>query len=1507
MPLVLADRVRETTTTTGTGSVTLAGAVTGFQSFISAMAVGDTTYYTIAGQGNNEWEVGIGTLTNSTTLARTTILDTSNNNTSPVNFSAGAKDVFITYPAIEAVPKSFLDGAYETVSTNPSANVFSSGSWAVSANINSNETVNVGVTFSPDGLNMYTSGDTSDAIDQYSLTRAFDVTSISYVRTFSVSAQTTEPRGITFDPTGVFMYVGDDLNNRVIRYVLSTAWNISTAGTPTFFSVAGQITSIGSGLQFRPDGLRMVVGSQSTTVVIYSLSVAWDITTAALFRVNNFEANLRGVVFSNDGLQFFTLNNAGVINRRSPSLAWDTVGIGGTGSINQTVTFTAANFPIATYGVPSFSLYLNEAVTGISAGIRMFSVLPGPAGSFEYIGQFQLGSANSVALLANPLFDITTTTSRQVNLDPGPFSNYIGRFGVPGIDFGGMTKQIRLLGSTTLISNGALIAPPPPAGSIISPSFTTLALTGGDILQATYAGSAWTVTDLDNNLKNSFYNLQNQSSGIVAYNLITNSLAPRTLSTTYSQGPGIDGFVGWSNPTGATNNPTLDVIIVNSGIVRANNRQRTQEFNTWQKPQYWNIYGEAYGYSPWTNAGTTNNGTLFNLQKGGGFNNTDTPDNYYWDRNNNTNVDANYIGFPIGFPRPANDRNSFLRNFYYIGDQANSGRWYQRELLSMAETNWPSTARSMRSTSELVLGLNYVDPTEDTFADGNSFNYAVAFAGDANQAPTGTRVTGQFLISGSIGTPTILSLTVVATSEVYIRINGERFHFSYWTLDGAVSGTITGGGYAAQSTTLTFGAGTTFYYNYWTEGDISTKTFVHVYNSNTATAYWTWLLGEDRGGTVWRVYALSANRAAWAGGIPFIDTGNGGAVEFPSARLQRIWSLKSMALPLTTDSKARGFTIQARFRVDDITTLNQNVFWIANGAAAANGIKVMINEGTVDRRLSVTLATTAPAAIITSLRVWQFNDPGEWIILTWTWNPLDTTFPGRLYCNGVMCYKTASNPFSAATAWWNVGSTANGTANGFTGYFGYLTFVPEVWGAYIPQGTALIDVDSGDPAWVATGNNGGQVVTYSNRNNYGFRGYLRGSAWGIGANIRSDFNEYFDGPVVGSAAESFTLTGDTVLGSPTITLSKTTSGFNRNPGYFLITGTGIPTTTGTNIYVGFIFFGQKSFDLFDRTGPINATSTANGTTFTFIRISGTPSQSYLEMPGNAINVAKTNAPASVIFTNELAGINASTETTTCAFPTITFTAAADAGINDYYTTQAGNNTAVRNIQNALAIGKVYTASGTGLTATSATVDNARVISVAWDNFGTGLHYIQLSRNRDAAVSAGASITLRFVPNPSCTFQDFELLGGDNAKTNDDSVEIYGYSPDPAWFSSSLGNNGGTGNAKAMMARAGIGQWRFIRIAPPGCIYDSGVFRATASTFVRRMYLGYGCIGYLITYGTTGDYNLSTVNPVVTTLTWAASGLNSDGINITVTAGTLYRVVILPFNPTLVGDYYNGQF
>ena len=142
MALVLADRVQETTTTTGTGSVTLLGAVTGFQSF-AVIGNGNTTFYTIADQGGANWEVGIGTYsTTGPTLARTTVLSSSNGG-SLVTFTAGIKTVFVTYPSEQSVN---LDA-----SNNVSAlGTISSGTWNATA---------ITTTYGGTGLTSYTAGD----------------------------------------------------------------------------------------------------------------------------------------------------------------------------------------------------------------------------------------------------------------------------------------------------------------------------------------------------------------------------------------------------------------------------------------------------------------------------------------------------------------------------------------------------------------------------------------------------------------------------------------------------------------------------------------------------------------------------------------------------------------------------------------------------------------------------------------------------------------------------------------------------------------------------------------------------------------------------------------------------------------------------------------------------------------------------------------------------------------------------------------------------------------------------------------------------------------------------------------------------------------------------------------------------------------------------------------------------------------------------------------------------
>ena len=103
MALVLKDRVKETTTTTGTGAISLGGAVANFQAFSAVLSNGDTTYYAIVDTTNTAFEVGLGTYASSgNTLTRTTVLESSNSG-SAVNLSAGSKSIFIAYPAEKAV------------------------------------------------------------------------------------------------------------------------------------------------------------------------------------------------------------------------------------------------------------------------------------------------------------------------------------------------------------------------------------------------------------------------------------------------------------------------------------------------------------------------------------------------------------------------------------------------------------------------------------------------------------------------------------------------------------------------------------------------------------------------------------------------------------------------------------------------------------------------------------------------------------------------------------------------------------------------------------------------------------------------------------------------------------------------------------------------------------------------------------------------------------------------------------------------------------------------------------------------------------------------------------------------------------------------------------------------------------------------------------------------------------------------------------------------------------
>ena len=102
MALVINDRVKVTSTTTGTGAIALGSAVTGFETFAAGIGNSNTVYYCIAHQDQAEFEVGLGTLSSTTNLQRTTIISSSNSD-AVVDFNSGTKDVFCTLPASKSV------------------------------------------------------------------------------------------------------------------------------------------------------------------------------------------------------------------------------------------------------------------------------------------------------------------------------------------------------------------------------------------------------------------------------------------------------------------------------------------------------------------------------------------------------------------------------------------------------------------------------------------------------------------------------------------------------------------------------------------------------------------------------------------------------------------------------------------------------------------------------------------------------------------------------------------------------------------------------------------------------------------------------------------------------------------------------------------------------------------------------------------------------------------------------------------------------------------------------------------------------------------------------------------------------------------------------------------------------------------------------------------------------------------------------------------------------------
>ena len=168
--------------------------------------------------------------------------------------------------------------------------------------------------FSPDGLRMFTVDATTDDVDENVLSTAWDLSTASAGNSFGVQAQEGTVNSIYFHPDGTYFYVSGTQSDSVNQYSLSTAWDLTTASFVQSFSVSSQ-TVTPNGISFNQNGRQMYIVEQTNDVVLeYNLSTPWDISTASYntsFSVATEESLPQGIFIREDGLKFFICGAGG--------------------------------------------------------------------------------------------------------------------------------------------------------------------------------------------------------------------------------------------------------------------------------------------------------------------------------------------------------------------------------------------------------------------------------------------------------------------------------------------------------------------------------------------------------------------------------------------------------------------------------------------------------------------------------------------------------------------------------------------------------------------------------------------------------------------------------------------------------------------------------------------------------------------------------------------------------------------------------------------------------------------------------------------------------------------------------------------------------------------------------------------------------------------------------------------------------------------------------------------
>jgi len=297
-----------------------------------------------------------------------------------------------TNEELYALQEALEDGVAEEAIGFQDASTWSYDS--VSFSVASEDTAPLGITFNNDGTKMYIAGNGNDSVYQYTLSTAYDLSTASYDSvSFSVSSQDTNPRDIQFNNDGTKMYVvgttGDDVN----EYALSTAYDISTASFTTNFSFASQDTAP-EDLQFNSDGTKMfILGATNDSVFQYSLSTAYDVSSASYdsvsFSVASQEDAPTVFRFNNDGTKMYIAGTTNdTVFQYSLSTAYDI----------STASYDSVSFSVASQDPTPFALAFN------ADGTKMYIV--GVTNDSVY--QYSTGSTSNYNRMNSTQLDAVT-------------------------------------------------------------------------------------------------------------------------------------------------------------------------------------------------------------------------------------------------------------------------------------------------------------------------------------------------------------------------------------------------------------------------------------------------------------------------------------------------------------------------------------------------------------------------------------------------------------------------------------------------------------------------------------------------------------------------------------------------------------------------------------------------------------------------------------------------------------------------------------------------------------------------------------------------------------------------------------------------------------------------------------------------------------------------------------------------------------------------------------------